>query len=182
MTTIKNKILFLIENSIDLNDTSKKMKELFVSESKRLDFKLSTEIKLRSSKRIMMDKYSEPLNSGQSEMTIEISFLEDKYYLFLENNSWVLNDEIREKNEIAKKLSKIKCLKAPSNLFDLKEYLHLGLLSFNQSLPIFSNKKINKEYDVISWDDANVLIGTNNSNTEIITHLEWENILSKTEY
>ncbi len=177
--TVKERIHFLIESSSDLAFVSEKLNELFAFETKRLKIKKYVKITLRSSKDVMLKEYGEPLNYRQSESTIEISLLEEKYHLFLADKNWVLDDEIYNNDHIAEKLVEIKCIKQPSGLYELKRYLIDELFEFNQSLPSFSDKKLNKDYDVLSWDDTNVLIGTNENNLEIITQIEWDGILKR---
>lgn len=177
--TVKEKIHFLIESSSDLNFVAEKLNELFAFETKRLKIKKYVKITLRSSKDVMLKEYGEPLNYRQSESTIEISLLEEKYHLFLADKNWVLDDEIYGNKEISEKLAEIKCVKRPSDLYELKEYLIDELFEFNQNLTNFSNNKLNRGYDVLSWDDTHVLIGTNENNLEIITQIEWDGILER---
>ena len=104
-----------------------------------------------------------------------------RFYLWVEQGEWCLNDECFGIASISDKLDQSEILhRDPDSVRDLKELILAGYWEFSaKELPIFSGPKPCDLDEVLSWDEINILMGTTKENMNVVTRTEWDSIISR---
>ncbi|XZZ40573.1 hypothetical protein ACJJIE_01740 [Microbulbifer sp. TRSA001] len=118
---------------------------------------------------------------GMSVNSILISQGEFESYLWSDCDGWCLDDDYWDVREIARHLSKIPVIvDYPKNVGELYNNFVQGLWVFSLSnVPSFGGEPPRDLEEVISWDQKNVLVGTEVSNMEIVPRETWDNICER---
>jgi hypothetical protein len=102
-----------------------------------------------------------------------------------DDQKWYLDDLDSEPHEITCKLIKnIPVLHSiPENSKEIKHLLEIGLIYFNPILfPCFSNKKLEDNREVLTWDDRFLLVGTQLKNLKLYSYEEWKALIDREKY
>lgn len=104
-----------------------------------------------------------------------------RFYLWLEQDKWCLNDEHYDVASISDELAQSEMLhRDPDTVRDLVELIVANNWKFSsERLPKFGGPKPNDLIEVLSWDERNILTGTTKENMSIVTRAEWTSIVSR---
>lgn len=99
-----------------------------------------------------------------------------------DDENWYLDDLYSEPREIASKLIKNIPVfySIPENPKEVKHLLEIGIMHFNEILfPIFSNRTLEDNREVLTWDDHFLLVGTQLTNLKLYSHEEWNALIDR---
>ncbi|QER39878.1 hypothetical protein F2A31_09180 [Acinetobacter suaedae] len=101
------------------------------------------------------------------------------------DQKWYLDDLYSEPHKIACKLIEIMpgFHSLPENPREVKHLLEIGIMYFNANIfPKFSERKLEDDREVLTWDDRFLLVGTQLENLRIYSHKQWSDLVSRENY
>nr|WP_227554499.1 hypothetical protein [Acinetobacter courvalinii] len=102
-----------------------------------------------------------------------------------DDQKWYLDDLDSEPHEFARKLiENIPVFHSiPENPKDIKHLLEIGIMDFDANFcPKFSERKLEDDREVLTWDDRFLLVGTQLENLKLYSHEEWKAFIDRDNY
>lgn len=109
----------------------------------------------------------------------------DAYIWKCADQKWYLDDLYSEPHQIARKLiENIPVFHSiPENPREVKHLLEIGMMHFDACIfPKFSERKLEDDREVLTWDDRFLLVGTQLENLKIYSHEEWKALVNRENY
>lgn len=101
------------------------------------------------------------------------------------DQKWYLDDFYSEPYQIACKLIEIIPVfhSLPENPREVKHLLEIGIMDFDANFfPKFSERKLEDDREVLTWDDRFLLVGTQLENLKIYSHKQWNDLVNRENY
>ncbi|NCU22444.1 hypothetical protein DZC41_02935 [Acinetobacter haemolyticus] len=101
------------------------------------------------------------------------------------DQKWYLDDFYSEPHQIACKLIEIMPVfhSLPENPREVKHLLEIGIMDFDANFfPKFSERKLEDDREVLTWDDRFLLVGTQLENLKIYSHKQWNDLVNRENY
>ncbi|EXB27678.1 hypothetical protein J537_1252 [Acinetobacter baumannii 1437282] len=101
------------------------------------------------------------------------------------DQKWYLDDFYSEPYQIACKLIEIIPVfhSFPENPREVKHLLEIGIMDFDANFcPKFSERKLEDDREVLTWDDRFLLVGTQLENLKLYSHEEWKALIDRDNY
>lgn len=102
-----------------------------------------------------------------------------------DDQKWYLDDFYSEPYQIACKLIEIIPVfhSLPENPREVKHLLEIGIMDFDANFfPKFSERKLEDDREVLTWNDRFLLVGTQLENLKLYSHEEWKALIDRENY
>ncbi len=179
---LKSKILNLLKSCNNIETVKDSLNRIYYYFYDDYPLVLPVQIELIDSKDGEYGYFYEKLD-GISDKIMTIIHEEYDAFLWFDSDGWCLNNLIDNIDEIVEILVNIPIFnKIPENVNQLKWLIDNKYWKLDENnMPSFSKKDILDDNEVLSWDELNILTGTNMYNMEVLTRKEWKSLCKREE-